>query len=165
VPWLTGIRRQIKEEMEMRTLLLSFAVCIAGFATADDARPDKIRLQGHWIVISCEQHGRPDPKSVGDFVVIEAGKGRFVDKDDPCDECEFVVAIFPDEDPKQIDFKYTGTEHREDIGPGEDTIHGIYEFRGDCLLICLGSGGDPRPKQFKTKPDDETTLMLLRRQR
>ena len=75
------------------------------------------------------------------------------------------MAIFPDEEPKQVDFKYTGSEHREDIGPGEDTMHGIYEFVGDRLRICIGSGGDPRPKQFTTKVGDETTLMVLRRRR
>ena len=101
---------------------------------------------------------------MGDTISVEAGKGRFIDKDDPCDKCEFVVAIFPDEDPKQIDFKYTG-ENREDIGPGEGTMHGIYEFDGERLRICMGSGGDPRPKEFKTTQGEETTMMLLRRQR
>jgi uncharacterized protein (TIGR03067 family) len=149
----------------MKILLVSFAISAAGIATADDARPDKLRLQGNWIVESCEQYGRPDPASVGDFVILEAGKGRFIDKDDPCDECEFVVAIFAEEDPKQLDFKYTGTKHREDIGPGEDTMHGIYRFDGDRLRICLGSGGDPRPRDFKTKPGEETTLLVLRRQK
>jgi uncharacterized protein (TIGR03067 family) len=149
----------------MKTLLLSLAIVATSFAATEDTKSDKARLQGEWVIETWEVSGRPDPNGVGDIVSIAAGKGRFIEKDDPCDECEFVVAIFSDEDPKQIDFKYTGSEHREDIGPGEDIMRGIYEFDGDRLRICMGSGGDPRPTGFKTKPGDDRTLMLLRRQR
>jgi uncharacterized protein (TIGR03067 family) len=150
----------------MRSLVAMGVVVAACTALAADEsrRPDKVLIQGEWIIELCEEHGKPDPKSVGDTLSISGAKARFIDKDDPCETCEFVVAVFAGEKPKQLDFKYTGKD-RDDIGPGQDTMRGIYELEGDHLRICIGSGGDERPKEFKTAAENDLSLMLLRRVR
>ena len=97
--------------------------------------------------------------------VFRFAKGRayVIDPDDPCEECETVVALFPNQSPKEIDLKYTGHD-RNEIEPGEDTIYGIYRRDGDRLILCLGrSGGDPGPSEFKTVKGQEAELLRLER--
>jgi hypothetical protein len=40
---------------------------------------------------------------------------------------------------------------------------GVYDFRGDFLLICMANGGEPRPVKLKTEGDDTVVLYTLRR--
>ncbi|HEY1599432.1 MAG TPA: TIGR03067 domain-containing protein [Pirellulales bacterium] len=129
---------------------------------ADRVESDKDRIQGDWQVVSFERNGEQLKDAVGDVDRFVDGKVLLVEKDDPCETCEFVVALFPDEDPKQIDFKYTGPE-RDDIEPGKDTMRGIYQWQGEQLVICMGVGGGERPTEFTAPKGTEFSLERLKR--
>ena len=49
-------------------------------------------------------------------------------------------------------------------GPAESRVHnGIYEFRGNDLLLIFAEPGQPRPTQFKTRPGSQEMMILYRR--
>ena len=131
---------------------------------ANDPKTDKDLIQGEWKLAAWERTREQDKDSKGFTIKFDSGKGFFIEEDDPCETCEFVVALFPDHDPKEIDFKYTGPD-REDVGPGQDTMRGIYRLDGDTLVLCMGGGGDERPTEFKAVKEQEVDLMVLRRVR
>jgi uncharacterized protein (TIGR03067 family) len=41
--------------------------------------------------------------------------------------------------------------------------HGIYEFEGGLLKICVSAPGDARPAQFQSPPGDGRTLTVWKR--
>ncbi len=135
------------------------AVAALGF---DAPKSDQEMLQGDWKTVSAEQSGKADEASIGNLIRIDGEKLLMIYKNDPCETCEFVVTLFPNEDPKEIDLKYSGPD-RDDIEPGGDTMRGIYRLDGDKLVICVGIGGGDRPTEFKTTKDDQAFLDNLER--
>jgi uncharacterized protein (TIGR03067 family) len=129
---------------------------------AGGPKSDKDLIQGDWEIVSFERNGKQVQDAVGDVYRFAGGKVLIMEKDDPCETCEFVVALFPDQNPKEIDFKYTGTE-LEDIAAGEDTMKGIYQLDADKFVLCIAGGGDDRPTEFKTEEGQEPDLLVLKR--
>jgi uncharacterized protein (TIGR03067 family) len=56
--------------------------------------------------------------------------------------------------PKQIDLASQKTGK---------AILGIYELQGDELKICIAPDGKTRPSEFKTAPDSEAAVLVLKR--
>jgi uncharacterized protein (TIGR03067 family) len=52
-----------------------------------------------------------------------------------------------------------------DIVSDRGTTFGIYELRGDRLVLCYGLPGDPRPTEFASKAGTRLQLVTLERDR
>jgi len=65
--------------------------------------------------------------------------------------------VYPDKKPKEIDSTYTNGTHKG------RTVKGVYEIDGDTVKYCWGEVGKDRPKDFTTKTDSGTTLMILKK--
>jgi uncharacterized protein (TIGR03067 family) len=108
--------------------------------------PDVAKLQGSWDVISGQANGEAPPKGMFDGAKVSFAGLRvsLLGKD----------ATFEIDETKQphwIEFNR----------PGSRQI-GIYELSGDNLKLCVGPPDD-RPKEFKTKPRTDHTMLILKR--
>jgi uncharacterized protein (TIGR03067 family) len=69
---------------------------------------------------------------------------------------EGTLTLNPTASPKQLTVKPT-TE-------GSKALEGIYRFDGEQLVVCIGGGKDPRPKEFKTEVGKSYGLLVLERE-
>jgi uncharacterized protein (TIGR03067 family) len=127
-------------------------VLFLGVLVADDAHggdragKERKRLQGTWVVLSADMHGKPGPSMSGvrlRFAGQELTLERKGEKFDP-----IVFRIDPTTSPKHIDF-----EERQ------PPTEGIYELKGDCLRLCYAI---ERPGDFK--PGEGAILLVLKRE-
>jgi uncharacterized protein (TIGR03067 family) len=125
--------------------------------TADAAAQKEIgRLDGTWTVTAAEYKGKNVDRFPVERVIFAAGKAG--------DEAAkrkgarvFTYRLDPAKSPKVIEATSAG-----DGGKGRGMI-GIYEVGDDTLKLCLIPSGTKPPKGFKTRPDDETMTLELKR--
>jgi uncharacterized protein (TIGR03067 family) len=114
-------------------------------------------LQGRWVAVAGEQHGRPLPQLPrGGFELVIAG-----------DEARYTsagktekgtVKLDPAKDPRWIDV--TRAEGHNRFG----VMNGTYRLDGDTLTLALGDLDDMRPTAFKTGPTTgDVVVLTLRR--
>jgi uncharacterized protein (TIGR03067 family) len=117
---------------------------------------DEDRVQGTWVAVAGEQHGKPLPEhEVKKLRLTFAGKtlrasipGRF--------EGEGTFTLDPTRLPGVIEVKRVEGKNRFAIVPG------IYRLEGGLLKICLGDPEDA-PTAFASGPDRQTIYLVLRR--
>lgn len=135
------------------TVALLVAVSLEQAATGGELWPDSSRLQGIWNVEEVHQDGKAMEGNGGyNNVTIGIDKIAFHNllKETP----SFVYHTDPFKNPKHFDlFDERG---KKLVEPG------IYEFAGELLKICRGN---PRPTEFRTKPNDGRILFVLKRKR
>jgi uncharacterized protein (TIGR03067 family) len=131
--------------MGTKLLMALVGGLLLGADGQDQAKGDKEKLQGRWVVTSGVMDGTKIPKDQikGDLVFkgntytytagdSEAGDGTF--KIDPSKKPKFLNSVPSD-------------------GPVKgQTIEEIYELDGDNLKICLSLPGNNRPTEF-TAPE------------
>jgi uncharacterized protein (TIGR03067 family) len=136
----------------IRWSLLAFAslLLLAGCSKSKDVATsaDLAKLQGSWNVVSGESNGEPPPKGLFDGATV-----RFSGKTAILMGKEGTFEIDESKQPHWIEFNR----------PGSRQI-GIYELSGDDLKFCVGPPDD-RPKEFKTKPRTDHTMMVLQRKK
>lgn len=124
----------------------------------DDAvKKDEDMLQGTWLLIGVVNNGKTIPeadlkKGTGTRYVIEGNKILMtVDKE----ELERTFKIDPSKKPKEID-----------VIDKREPFKGIYELKGDRLIICrpMKPSGD-RPKDFTSREGDLQLLYTLKREK
>jgi uncharacterized protein (TIGR03067 family) len=102
---------------------LAYLVTIAAAAQALDVNAhasDKDLIQGDWRITSLEQDGEQDEDVIGSTFRFANGKVLFIGRDNPSQSTECVVAIFDEDNPKQIDFKFCADW--EDAGTKEQFV-------------------------------------------
>jgi uncharacterized protein (TIGR03067 family) len=128
---------------------------------ATSTRPDSERLQGRWVVVEAEQHGRPQALLLGDRLLIRGERFEWTAERG---------------EPERIFFKGT-TRGRIAIDPGADprrlslnesvrSIAAIYRLEGDGdgerLRLCVG---DPEtadwPRSFASEPQSRQLLLVF----
>jgi uncharacterized protein (TIGR03067 family) len=116
---------------------------------------ERARFAGKWKVIAREQGGESVDTTDLDFsMTFEADRYRLV-----VDGRTKPVAPFwldMKRQPRRIDWMAT-------IDGKEQRLLGIYEFRGDNLLICMGNAGEARPATLSTAGRNGVVLYTLRR--
>jgi uncharacterized protein (TIGR03067 family) len=107
---------------------------------------DRTALQGEWQVIEAEVSGErlPADQVIDEPFSFSAGKMIFLGKE------------------ATYELDATVNPRRIDIRGRESWRVGIYKLEKDRLTICVGRPDDP-PKQFKTRPGAEETLLILKR--
>ena len=137
-------------------ILLALPLLLAADGPKDDAVKTELKKwEGGWKVTLAERDGEKLPADkvkllrvivVGDKVTIKDSRG-----DDTA-----TIRLDPAKKPATMD-----------LLPADDDkpALGIYEWTGDSLKLCWGKAGGPRPKEFATKPDVETVLFILEREK
>src|SRR5262249_26169293 len=115
------------------------------------------KLQGTWVVVSCEGDGEKVPKEILEKEVVRfvIGPDTITIKVDGESKGEDRYTLNPNADPKTIDL--SDTEGRKALG--------IYSLEGDKLRICWTERGKARPTEFATKPGSGFDLFVLKREK
>jgi uncharacterized protein (TIGR03067 family) len=119
---------------------------------------DLKRLQGTWLLVAGEKDGKkgegPDFQSVVDRFRLTIEGDRYHSEATPgTDAARGTVRLDASKTPKHI------TMIREDA----KQTKGIYEFHGGTLRLCMGQPGHERPEAFKTEPNQQAVLLILKR--
>jgi uncharacterized protein (TIGR03067 family) len=142
--------------MRMRlrwTVAILIAMCLEHVATGGELWPDSVRLQGNWKVEEVQQDGKVLGQK-GGYTSVTIGSKRVTFQHVMDEARSFVYYTDPFRHPKHFDlYDEQGMERIET---------GIYELSGDVLKLCRG---DPRPTEFRTKPNDARLLFILKRER
>jgi uncharacterized protein (TIGR03067 family) len=135
-------------------LILTLLFISAGVSGAGGASKEEDTLQGAWSVVS---HMNNDRKSsVEDVkkmkVVI---KGRTLTLSGGGDsKMEIGFKLDPSKSPKAIDLELKQGK--------KQTVHGIYELKGDLLKFAWNNSGEA-PKTFPKEPKEGTGMIVLKR--
>ncbi len=145
----------------MKVLLVAAVtlVCLSTvLAVARAADPDKDELQGVWIATAMEINGNPAPAKEVESTrfTFKAQKLLYRHSKDEGKAEEGTFKVDPKKSPKQLD-----------ITTKNKTLHGIYEVKGDELKVCFENGGkaENRPRKFATNKEEESVLIVFKRQK
>jgi uncharacterized protein (TIGR03067 family) len=141
--------------MRRTTLGLALILLLAGAnARGGDAKKDKEKLQGTWMLTSMEVGGKavPLPK---DAKLIFAGD-KLTATGGPMGDEHATYKLDAGKKPRQIDL----IEKKD--GKDGKTIQGIYSIEGDTLKLAFAVEAEkgPRPTAFEGK---EVGVMTLKR--
>jgi uncharacterized protein (TIGR03067 family) len=123
------------------------------------AQKDLALLQGEWSMVSGTADGEPLPAEMvkqmkrvckGDEITSTRGGRRFF---------KAKVTLDSSKTPKTIDYDMT-----EGFTKGQKQL-GIYEVDGDALKSCFAAPGADRPTEFVSKPGDQRTLTVWKREK
>lgn len=116
--------------------------------SAVTGKSDEQRIQGTWVVVSAEANGQAVAGNIKELV-FAGDKFRVVG----VVGVDSAFKLNAAKDPKEID-----------LGNVAGTVPGIYALDGDNLKINIpAQGGNVRPTQFATKPDDGNYMAVLKR--
>ena len=133
--------------------ILGLALAIAAMAQVpSEIEKDKKLLQGNWEVVSMLQAGREIPRDGGKLIFAFQGDKITVKLKDKILN-EGTYKIDPGKKPKTIDVK--------DSRKGADL--GIYEVNEKEIKLCMGGRGKDRPKEFTAPPENDQSLVILKR--
>ena len=143
----------------MRTALIGLAVCLACGADSDAVKKDMAALDGGWTMVSGERDGGAlDQERVKSAKrVSKDGETSVSFGDQLLMKAKFTVD--PSKDPKTIDYDMT-----EGTNKGKKQL-GIYELDGDTFKACFGAPEADRPTDFTSKPGEQRTLTVWKRQK
>ncbi len=173
------LRALLLARLKLTVLMLLFVSAIAvagawaaqanmpgGAITPRKPRPDNVRLQHTWTLVSVQHAGQEVPKAA--FKCFEEWTFGAVKIDVvPSAIWSGVYKIDAAKVRKEIDFCATNVVRNSDLPP----LHGagIYKLEGSTLTICLAAPTTEsgiRPNEFVSKPGEQmTTLFVLERKR
>jgi uncharacterized protein (TIGR03067 family) len=117
----------------------------------DSGQGDVKMLQGSWTVVSFEANGEKVPEDVAKKMKLTVkDKDWTLERGDQTNKG--TITLDPSKKPKAFDAMLEGS--------GE-TVHGIYEFKGDTLTMCWSAPDNERPTAFKG--DDGKTLVVYKK--
>jgi uncharacterized protein (TIGR03067 family) len=112
------------------------------------------RFRKTWKVVIRESNGDAIDTTDRDFsFTFEGDRYKLVLDGRTVQNLPF--ALDPSRRPRQIDWIAT-------IRNDKITVLGIYEFRGDTLVICMGNAGEARPSKLSTEGAGTAVLYTLR---
>lgn len=144
----------------MRTLLVLLALVTTCFVAGADDKKDDLKgdlklMQGEWQVTMIERDGT---KISGDDVKSASMKitGNKFTFESPVDgTIEGTLKLDENHKPRHLDAT---------VASG-DTVHGIYEVKGDEMKVCHPGPGGDRPKEFSGKADSGCSLIVMKRKK
>ena len=123
----------------------------------DKAGEEQRKLNGTWIMMTEEDHGRnlPAEKLRERFRLIIAGNRWALKETNGPEKKEWNVKLDAASNPKHADFTYLFGDNKERVSLG------IYELKGDSLKLCIAEPGESRPARFDGK--GKKTLLEFKR--
>jgi uncharacterized protein (TIGR03067 family) len=151
---------------------MGFALILVGSMTLaldiDYAQRDLNNMQGTWVMVAAEREGEklPDGEVKTTKVVIKGNsitviKGKNGQRSH---EEKALLTLKPSTKPKAFDLRPGDKGDKRD-NEEEKPIPGIYELDGNNLKMCWAREGAERPREFATKPNSDTSLFILKRQK
>ncbi|MBY0514225.1 MAG: TIGR03067 domain-containing protein [Gemmataceae bacterium] len=142
----------------MRSLLLT-GLFLVGTTALAEPQGDATALQGTWAIHAARLGGRDHADDFAGMKLVIAGDKYTVDFGKNTDKGTFTLD--GKATPRRIDI--TSAE-----GPFKGkTLPGIYELKGDTLVLCLDSDGKAaqRPAKFDAPEKTPTMLLTFRREK
>jgi uncharacterized protein (TIGR03067 family) len=145
-----------------KALLIGLAALVISQVWAEDsevAKKELAQLQGEWSMVSGSSDGQPLPDEMrkqmkrvckGDEAITTMGAMVYL---------KAKITIDPSKKPKTIDYQMT-----EGVTKGKTQL-GIYELDGNMFRSCFSAPGGQRPTDFTTKPGDQRTLTVWKREK
>ncbi|HLW65945.1 MAG TPA: family 16 glycoside hydrolase, partial [Gemmataceae bacterium] len=121
---------------------------------------DQDRLQGTWIAMNGENHGKPlQPDELKRLnIVFEDKQVRLTMVNGLKDDGPFTLD--PTKDPKTIDMKFEDPIRDRILGTF-GVWRGIYRLEGNRLTLCVGAPNDPRPERFESDLHSKGNELVL----
>lgn len=130
--------------------------CLCAFfllTTTIAAEDDTKSLQGTWLIESATLAGRDHTEDFAGMKLVLDGDKYTVDFGKNTDKGTF--RIDTTKKPRHIDIKSVE-------GPFKGkTLPGIYELKGDVLVLCLNADGDAKLRPAKFEAPEMTRNMML----
>jgi uncharacterized protein (TIGR03067 family) len=141
-------------------MILGTSLCWAADAKDDAVKKENKDLQGTWNLVSIEEGGKNQPFPEGGKMKVVFQDGKMIVRStfgDKTDTKEAAFTIDPTKKPAQMDIVPAD-------GPGKGIpVPHIYVIGKDELKLCGATeGSKERPKEFATKKDDKTVLLIFR---
>jgi uncharacterized protein (TIGR03067 family) len=117
------------------------------------AQNGKENIFGEWEIVQMVFKGENQDfgAKIGGTIKLEEGKFWINSIDgNPGEFAEFDMVLRPSKNPKEIDV---------------DKFKGIYELKGDSLVLVIANASSDRPKNFDANKDDRLTLYRLKKKR
>ena len=150
----------------MKTIRTAFLIGLAALTSSMSGaegnqaiKKDMAQLQGEWSMVSGSADGHAMPDAMRetakrickeDETTVTVG-GQLIMK------AKFTID--PSKKPKTIDYRMTD-------GPTQGKMQlGIYELEGNRVKFCFGAPGSERPTDFISRPGDQRTLSVWKRQK
>jgi uncharacterized protein (TIGR03067 family) len=137
-------------------IILSFANCVLGLASAAPSAGEARSIEGNWKPVTAVLSGAPMPDALLRSISLKMEDGRYeVFVGEEPDRGRYVLD--PAAHPKGMTI--TGTE-----GPNRGRIFpAIYELDGDTLRICYDLSGARRPERFESTAGTRLYLVTYKR--
>ena len=114
-------------------------------------------LEGEWDLVSAVMDGKPMDDSMVKWVTRVTRGNQTTVYAGPQVMLKVEFTVDASTTPKAID--YVGL-----AGPNQGKVqHGIYEFEGDLLKMCVAAPGTARSTTFESMPGDGSTLTVWKR--
>ena len=141
--------------MKTRQLLL-ISTCLFALVGCSNYRDRAVLSAGTWAVERMEIGGHEEPPEHFEIVFSPHGNAITITVGSKVHKGSYELQS--DKNPKEIEIKPDATNNED------KALHGIYELDADGqgLVLCLSP--KKRPKEFRTKPDNDWVLIKLRRQ-
>jgi uncharacterized protein (TIGR03067 family) len=129
-------------------LVLGLVAATSGAETPVEFKP----FQGVWVIEDATLGGRDHKDDFAGMKLTVTGENYVIDFLTNSDKG--TIKLDATKSPKQIDL----TTRKDGPFKGR-TLPGIYEFKGDTVVLCLNSEKPDRPTAFESKV--KTPIMLL----
>ncbi len=138
--------------------LILTATIIAGTSLAGALSADSKSMQGNWNGTFVEINGKPPAEKDLDLKItlaVEGANFKVYDRTNLLASGKLVLDA--DKKPKTIDAIFGE-------GPAKGLVQqGIYQLKDDEIFINFGLPGKDRPKEFKSTPGSDETLLKYTR--
>ncbi len=140
----------------MRRFTSVLCFLLASAALAAEPEGDLRALQGAWVIAEATLAGRDHIDDFEGMKLTVTESNYVIDFGKNSDKG--TLKLDPAKKPKQIDL----TTRKDGPFKGRN-LPGIYELKGDTIVLCLNSEQPDRPSAFEAK--EKTPMMLLTFQR
>lgn len=146
--------------MKRQVIVLGITLIGAGFVWAQgDTHADLQRLAGSWSLQLQEAGGKAVPEKERAIpkmkLVVNGSNYAVYFDDDKLGTGTFRMDAI--KEPRTIDFT-----HGDGVDKGK-VESGIYRFKGDDFEIVYAGLGQPRPTEFRTRPNTKEMRILYKR--
>src|SRR4051794_24719635 len=152
----------------MKTSLAILAgLAVAALAAAEEPRQappkDLDRIQGVWTVALVEHGGQPLSESeVKELALrVTVHDDHFTLESGRAEPEQGTLSLETSGKHKGVAVTFSGADGKR---PGV-ALHGCYELDGDTLKVCLGNAARGHEHEFRTTPDAECVVLVLKRQK